>query len=156
MVIRANALHLPLADESVHVCATSIPYYGLRCYGISPSSWEPITYAPMPDLPPCVQVPAWTGTLGNEPSLAAYVGHVVQVFREVRRVLRRDGTLWLNVGDSHNADGRDGHGAHIGYKQATNRASATQADWVPPTAPGLQPTDLCEVPSLFEVLHDPR
>jgi DNA modification methylase len=49
---------------------------------------------------------AWRGCLGLEPSLDLYVGHLVQVFREVRRVLRRDGTLWLNLGDSYSNGGR--------------------------------------------------
>ena len=90
-----------LPDCSVHCCVTSPPYWRLRDYGVA-------------------------GQLGLEASPAEYIEKMVAVFREVRRVLRNDGTLWLNLGDSHNAAGRVGHG--------TNRASATGADAVRPSA----------------------
>jgi site-specific DNA-methyltransferase (cytosine-N4-specific) len=57
-------------------CVTSTPYYGLRDYGVS-------------------------GQVGLEPTPDAYVAGLVSVFREVRRVLRDDGTFWLNIGDSY-------------------------------------------------------
>ncbi|WP_077272667.1 DNA-methyltransferase [Acidithiobacillus caldus] len=59
----------------------------------------------------CRRCGAWRGCLGLEPSVDLYIGHLVQVFREVRRVLRPDGTLWLNLGDSY-AGGRE-HAAGI-------------------------------------------
>ena len=65
-----------LPDASVHCCVTSPPYWGLRDYGVE-------------------------GQIGLEPTPAAYVEKMVAVFREVRRVLRDDGTLWLNLGDSY-------------------------------------------------------
>jgi DNA modification methylase len=49
----------------------------------------------------CTRCPAWRGVLGLEPTPELYVQHMVQVFREVRRVLRDDGTVWLNLGDSY-------------------------------------------------------
>lgn len=70
-----------LPDESVHMVCTSPPYWGLRDYGM-------------------------TGQLGLEPSPDEYVCNLVEVFREVRRVLRKDGTLWLNLGDSYAGSGR--------------------------------------------------
>lgn len=75
-----------------------------------------------------------------------YICHMRAVFSEVWRVLRPDGTLWLNCSDSYNAAGRAGHGTRIGYKQGTNRASATGADMCRPTAPGLKEKDLCGIP----------
>lgn len=63
-----------LPDESVHCCVTSPPYFGLRDYGVA-------------------------GQIGLEQTPDAYVAELVAVFREVRRVLRKDGTLWLNLGD---------------------------------------------------------
>lgn len=66
-----------LADESVHCVVTSPPYFGLRDYGVD-------------------------GQIGLEATPDAYVAELVAVFREVRRVLRADGTLWLNLGDSYN------------------------------------------------------
>ena len=49
----------------------------------------------------CALCGAWRGELGQEPTPALFVEHLVEVFREVRRVLRPDGTLWLNMGDSY-------------------------------------------------------
>ncbi|MBU2836968.1 site-specific DNA-methyltransferase [Acidithiobacillus thiooxidans] len=49
----------------------------------------------------CRKCGAWRGCLGLEPDPALYIGHLVQVFREAHRVLRYDGTLWLNLGDSY-------------------------------------------------------
>ena len=71
---------------------------------------------------------------------------MVRVFREVWRVLRPDGTVWLNLGDSYNANGRDSHGTRIGCKQGTNRASATMADNVRPNVAELKPKDLIGIP----------
>ena len=65
-----------LAAESIHTCITSPPYYNLRDYGIA-------------------------GQIGMESTPEKYIARLVGVFREVRRVLRRDGTLWVNIGDSY-------------------------------------------------------
>ncbi len=65
-----------LDTESVHTCVTSPPYYNLRDYGVS-------------------------GQIGMEQTPEEYISRLVEVFREVRRVLRRDGTLWINIGDSY-------------------------------------------------------
>src|SRR4030095_961787 len=54
----------------------------------------------------CARCGAWRGELGSEPTIELYVEHIVQVFAEVRRVLRKDGTLWLNVGDSYAGSGK--------------------------------------------------
>ena len=65
-----------LPDESVHCVVTSPPYWGLRDYGVD-------------------------GMIGLEPTLAEHLAKLVEVFAEVRRVLRSDGTLWLNYGDAY-------------------------------------------------------
>ena len=75
-----RALLPPLASESVHTCVTSPPYFGLRDYGVD-------------------------GQIGLEESPVAFVAEMVAVFREVRRILRDDGTLWLNLGDSYASTG---------------------------------------------------
>lgn len=72
-----------LADQSVNCCVTSPPYFGLRDYGCA-------------------------GQMGLEPTPEEFVAELVAVFREVRRVLRDDGTLWLNLGDSYARDARKG------------------------------------------------
>ena len=77
-----DVLHT-LPDESVHCCVTSPPYFGLRDYGVE-------------------------GQMGLEATPDAFVAGMVEVFREVRRVLRDDGTLWLNIGDSYANDSKWG------------------------------------------------
>jgi DNA modification methylase len=69
-----------IPDASVQCCVTSPPYWGLRDYG-------------HPDQ------------IGNEPTPEQYVDNLLTVFREVRRVLRDNGTLWLNLGDSYSSTG---------------------------------------------------
>jgi DNA modification methylase len=82
----ALAVLRTMPDASVHCCVTSPPYYGLRNYGVA-------------------------GQIGLEPTPEAFVQKLVEVFREVRRVLRDDGTLWLNLGDSY-AGGKTGRADH--------------------------------------------
>jgi len=73
-----------LPAASVHCCVTSPPYWALRDYGVD-------------------------GQIGLEATPEAYIAKMVEVMREVGRVLRDDGTLWLNIGDSYNAGGRGGN-----------------------------------------------
>lgn len=74
-----------LPDNSVHCCVTSPPYWGLRDYGVP-------------------------GQLGMEATPAEYVANLVAVFREVKRVLRPDGCMFLNLGDSYASGGLRGRG----------------------------------------------
>lgn len=87
-----------LPDASVHCVVTSPPYFGLRDYGVD-------------------------GQIGLEATPDAFVAEMVSVFREVRRVLRDDGTVWLNLGDSYTGSGKGGNPE--GGKQSTNRGSQT-------------------------------
>ena len=76
-----------------------------------------------------------------------YVNSLVGVFREVHRVLRDDGTAWLNLGDSFSSGGRTTHGTRVGIKQSTNRGSNGCADSPrPPQPTGLKPKDICGIP----------
>jgi DNA modification methylase len=87
------------------------------------------------------------GQLGLEPTPEEYVANMVAVFREVWRVLRPDGTVWLNLGDSYTSGGRDGHGTRVGYKQQTNRGMNGTCDPVrAPQPDGLKPKDLIGIP----------
>lgn len=108
---QANALHLPLEDESVDCIVTSPPYLGLRDYGIEPTDWPEIAWTPMAGLQ-MVLTPAMSVCLGLEDETLAYVGHMVAIARELGRVLKKTGTLWLNLGDSYagswGAQGREG------------------------------------------------
>jgi DNA modification methylase len=109
-----------LPAESVHCCVTSPPYWGLRDYGVD-------------------------GQLGLESTPEAYVDRMVAVFREVRRVLRADGTLWLNLGDSY-AGGATVGAARTGIVpgeggklQGRNRNGIGSVS-------GLKPKDLVGIP----------
>jgi DNA modification methylase len=105
-----------LPERSVHCCVTSPPYFSLRDYG-------------------------YPGQIGLEPTLPEYIAALVNVFRAVRRVLRDDGTLWLNIGDSYNGSGgAGGDYAKGGIKEGQ------------PKYPGrndarLKPKDLMMVPA---------
>ena len=114
---------LKTLDEcSIHTCVTSPPYWGLRDYGHD-------------------------GQIGLEETPEAYVASMVEVFREVRRVLRDDGTIWLNLGDTY------AYGATLG---AINQESSTleggrdnqaaMASVVHPRIHGLKPKDLVGIP----------
>lgn len=60
----------------------------------------------------CAKCGAWKGALGLEPNPEMYVDHLTQIFREVKRVLRDDGTLWINIGDCYWGSGMAGQGEH--------------------------------------------
>ena len=99
-----------LPDGIAQTCVTSPPYWGLRDYGVD-------------------------GQLGLEPTPEAFVETMVAIFREVRRVLRDDGTLWLNLGDSYGNGGaappRRDHsgGKSIGTYGQQGYAAASAAPW---------------------------
>lgn len=92
-----------LEPESVQCVVTSPPYYGLRDYGIPPTVWggDPEHVHEWTVAVVACPCGAWQGVLGLEPSPDLYVEHITEVFRAVRRVLRKDGTVWLNLGDSY-------------------------------------------------------
>lgn len=86
---------------------------------------------------------AWRGCLGLEPTPEMFVAHLVEILREARRVLRDDGTLWLNIGDSYSAGGMGGHQASGTFHgHAGDRALGKARK--PPT--GYKPKDLVGVP----------
>ena len=113
-----------LPSGSVHCCITSPPYFGLRDYGVA-------------------------GQIGLEPTPDAFVAEMVAVFRDVRRVLRDDGTLWLNLGDSYASTVKGSGGAgksrlgpnrdlqNIGHQKFEPRRFDMQ---------GLKPKDLIGIP----------
>ncbi|ADN37044.1 DNA methylase N-4/N-6 domain protein [Methanolacinia petrolearia DSM 11571] len=111
-----------LPVQSVHTVVTSPPYWSLRDYGIE-------------------------GQIGLEETPEAHIQKIVEVFREVRRVLRDDGTLWLNYGDCYTSGNKTGHGSKIGWKQQTNRGSDGLRD-APrlPMPAGLKNKDLVGMP----------
>jgi DNA modification methylase len=123
-----------MPSESVNCVCTSPPYFGLRDYGIA-------------------------GQIGLEPTPAEYVATMVRVFAEVRRVLRKDGTLWLNLGDSYagswGAQSRPGYSDGSSTLEGGSTISARQIAAHPRLSggtgslkrtPGLKPKDLIGIP----------
>ena len=120
-IIQGDALEelRKMPSNSIHMCCTSPPYWNLRDYSVD-------------------------GQLGLEKTPQEYVEKMTEVFREVRRVLKDDATLWLNLGDSYAAGGM---GAGSG-KQLTNRGTSTggymNKSRLAPD--GLKPKDIVGIP----------
>ena len=113
---------LPKIDPgSVQTCVTSPPYWGLRDYGSEEQ-------------------------LGLERTPDEYVGRMVEVFRQVGRALRDDGTLWLNLGDSYSGAGLGGGIDSQGINDSQKRAASAKRSGVRPIGPGLKPKDLVGIP----------
>jgi len=122
-----------LPPESIHCCVTSPPYFGLRDYGIE-------------------------GQIGLDKTPDLYIARLVEVFREVHRVLRNDGTLWLNIGDSYHGSWGNYSGQNRGKgkqraitvgTQAPNSAYDGLEKWRPPSSfkqEGLKNKDLIGIP----------
>lgn len=97
----------------------------------------------------CLRCGAWRGSLGLEPTPDLYVQHLVEVFREVRRVLRWDGTLWLNMGDAyHNGDKGGYQNSRTGPDSLQRSNLANDFIGAPNRQPqhGLKPKDLLGMP----------
>lgn len=108
-----------LPDQSAHCCVTSPPYFGLRDYRMD-------------------------GQIGLEPTPEVYVAKMVEVFREVHRVLRDDATLWLNLGDSYAANrSYQVPSTKGGLKHGPGQAAGGKGSVVPN---GLKPKDLIGIP----------
>jgi site-specific DNA-methyltransferase (adenine-specific)/site-specific DNA-methyltransferase (cytosine-N4-specific) len=103
-----------IPDATFRCCVTSPPYWGLRDYGIAHQ-------------------------IGAEDSVRDYVSHLVEVFREVRRTLTPDGTLWLNIGDSYTSGGRT-------WRAGDRKNPARAMGYRPATPLGLKAKDLVGVP----------
>lgn len=178
-----------LPSESVQVCVTSPPYWSLRAYGTEAQVWGgdpehehewglPVvlttdhkptgkqatqhgTIDQRETLPVHATCPcgAWRGELGHEPTPQMFVSHLVEVFREVRRVLKSDGCCFVNLGDSYSGSGKGptGHngigdqerrqgfgggpnsGLYVNHAPASNKSIPA----------GLKPKDLVLIPERF-------
>lgn len=95
-------------------CITSPPYWGLRDYAVE-------------------------GQIGAEDSLEDYLSDLVSIFREVRRALKSDGTLWLNIGDSYTSGNRT-------WRAPDKKNPGREMSYRPPTPEGLKPKDLIGIP----------
>lgn len=116
MIIKADALHAMhrLPERFVQSVITSPPYWGLRDYKIE-------------------------GQIGLEETLQQFINRLIAVFSEVKRVLKDDGTLWLNIGDGYTSGNR-------GYRAPDKKNSARAMNVRPDTPEGLKPKDLLGIP----------
>jgi len=112
-----------LPEGIVNTCITSPPYYGLRDYGEQ-------------------------GQVGLEETPEEYVQKLVEVFREVKRVLRDDGTLWLNLGDSYSGSGK-GPAGNLGKTHNEREMTHTHVSGKVPN--GLKPKDLIGIPWMVAI-----
>ena len=113
-----------LSDNSVFMCVTSPPYYGLRDYGMD-------------------------GQIGTEESPQAYISRLIEVFREVRRVLRDDGTLWINIADCYAGSGKGTWNKDVSKqknKQIYHVNSSNPISQMPSVWDGIKPKDLIGIP----------
>jgi len=113
-----------LPDGVFQSCVTSPPYWSLRDHGIP-------------------------GQIGLENSVYDYIDRFTKVFAQVRRVLRDDGTLWLNMGDSYTSGG---HTSRATDKKNPARAMSRR----PPTPHGLKPKDLIGIPWLLASIRSAK
>lgn len=116
VIFEGDALHVlqRLPSNSVRCSVTSPPYWGLRDYNIE-------------------------GQIGLESTLPQFINRLVAVFSELKRVLKDDGTLWLNIGDGYTSGNR-------GYRATDKKNPARAMNVRPDTPEGLKPKDLLGIP----------
>ena len=121
-IINRDALYAlrELPEESVHCCVTSPPYYALRDYGLDMQ-------------------------IGREDTPEQYIDRLTEVFRELRRVLRSDGTLWLNIADTYCGTGSKGNRTDPKNPKGRNGQSLSLAR----RAAGCKQKDLIGIPWLL-------
>ena len=122
-IICADALDglKTIESESVDMCVTSPPYYGLRDYGVN-------------------------GQIGIEQTPEAYIARLTEIFTEVRRVLKKDGTLWVNIGDSYAGSGKGPMTISANGKNKNVFDMANRIYEVPKVWEGIKPKDLIGIP----------
>ena len=159
-----------LPDESVDMCVTSPPYWGLRDYGGNGKVWGgnpdcdhewegyvrpsentrnndnslqlKSAYWKPQDQAFCTKCDAWFGQLGLEPNPYQFVKNMVEVFEEVKRVLKPQGTLWVNLGDTYCGTGHKGDLQDPKHKEGRNG----QGKAVNNRIEGLKRKDLVGIP----------
>jgi DNA modification methylase len=141
LLLQASANALPLRDACVQCAVTSPPYWGLRQYaGEQGVEWSDGTVHP----------------LGLEPTPDLYVAHMVEVFREVKRVLRPDGTLWLNLGDSYTSIGRTGRKESPGVGRTRNGPLTRVSECGMPRGAGRRVMACANVATAFDSGMKPK
>ena len=110
-----------LPDDSIDCCVTSPPYYGLRDYGVD-------------------------GQIGLEETPDAYITRLIEVFREIRRVLKPTGTLWVNIGDSYAGSGKGAWKNKTAQKEVYTPDPGDAVSRMAKVWKGVKPKDLIGIP----------
>lgn len=111
-----------LPDECIDCCVTSPPYFRMRDYGVD-------------------------GQVGLEDTPEEYVSKLVEIFHEVFRVLKKEGTLWLNIGDCYNGSGKADNSLQNSKNHKNFGKTVTRANsGIPVNLPSLKPKDLIGIP----------
>jgi DNA modification methylase len=144
--VKASLLTLPA--NSIDCIVTSPPYWGLRDYGLPSLVWDGEPSCEhrwdREGATICSGCGAWCGQLGLEPSPELYVSHMVEVFRDLRRVLKPQGTMWVILGDCYNAGTNAPRSAstnRVGYWEAAGSMGDRRVKAI-----GLKPKDLVGMP----------
>ena len=134
-----------IPDESVHCIVTSPPYWAVRDYGIEPTDWPEVTFTIF-GFPVTIQ--AMRCQLGHEKQPMEFIGHMVYIFREARRILRKDGTLWLNMGDCYHtkSGGYNNSGSHLGMHHYISEGSRNAIQKINRRVKGTKVKDMFGIP----------
>ena len=163
-----------LPNESIDCVITSPPYWALRDYGIEPTIWDgdencehewgeskekktnlqagnPEFQRPWREEASgiskaqfCTKCSAWKGQLGLEPTFDLYIRHLCDIFDEIKRVLKKTGTCWINIGDTYSGGGQGG--ADWNGKETTPGSAYARMK-----IKEVQPKSLCQIPSRFAI-----
>ncbi len=130
-VYKGNCLTVlrELPDESVDMCMTSPPYWGLRTYKTEPIDWG-----------------NWKGELGLEPTIELYIEHLMLIFNEIKRVLKKTGTIFVNIADSYANSGQG-----WGDTKTTNKNHTGSRQREKPLKVNLPAKSLCLIPFRFAI-----
>ena len=164
-----------IEPETFNCCISSPPYWSLRDYGLEPAIWDgdegcehkwgdkrviptqdywtsggkikrKIVQEEIANGQFCSLCGAWRGCLGLEPTPELFIKHLCDIYDLVWKVMRKDGTVWVNLADSYGTS--SGAGRRQGYKQGTNRGSNYYEDTGKPGIKNLQKS-LVGIPEMF-------
>ncbi len=130
-----------IPEAFFHSLVTSPPYWAVRDYETVHQEWPEMEYTMHGGMFP-VKIPAWKGELGLEPDPLMYIGHLVLIARKAWRILRDDGTMWINIADSYAAATKKR--THVYYNGPEKKHRQPRKD-----VPGLKRKDLVGIPWLL-------
>lgn len=132
---------------------TSPPYWALRNYKTSAQIWDGDKDCEHEWLETnfCNSCAAWKGELGNEPTFELYIKHLCDIFDEIKRVLKDDGSIYVNIGDTYASSG--GASRLLGYSDPKYPNGRCGNFEEPNTYKqnGVKPKSLCMIPSRFAI-----